>query len=78
MAVVSSTSTTTARRIGTFLSVAQFIVINLVIILICMGYRPTEARKQMPMLIDDDTQHSRMNRPGKFFSTRLLLHFFLK
>lgn len=77
MAVVSSSTSTmaAARRIGTFLSVAQFIVINLVIILICTGYRPTEARKQMPMLIDDDTHHSRMNRPGKSLFTRLLLHF---
>lgn len=57
------------RRIGTFFNVAQFIVINLVIILICLGYSPTaEARKQMPLLIDDESQHNRMNRPGKFQS----------
>lgn len=57
------------RRIGTFFNVAQLIVINLVIILICLSYSPTEARKQMPLLIADDTQ-SRMNRPGKLKSTQ--------
>ncbi|XP_031627582.1 dorsal-ventral patterning protein Sog isoform X2 [Contarinia nasturtii] len=57
-------------RIGTFFNVAQFIVINLVIILICLGNMPTEARKQMPLLIDDDTQ-TRMNRPECLFGKTL-------
>lgn len=53
------------RGIGTFFNVAQLIVINLVITLVCLSSAPTEARKQMPLLIDDDTQ-SRLNRPGEF------------
>lgn len=53
------------RRSGRFLNVAQFIVINLVIILIYTGHFPTEAKNSMPFLIDDD-QQSRLNRPGEF------------
>lgn len=59
-----TTMIVTTRKIGTFFNVAQFIVINLVIILICLG-NTTEARKQMPSLIDDDTP-TRSYRPGKF------------
>lgn len=56
-----------SRRYGTFLNVAQLIVINLVIILIYTGHFPTEARKSMPFLIDDD-QQSRFNRPGELWT----------
>lgn len=51
-------------RSGSFLNVSKFIVINLVIILIYLCYFPSEARKSMPLLIDDE-QQIRLNRPGK-------------
>lgn len=62
------------------LEVAQFIVINLVIIFVaavCCFATAADARKPMPLLIDDD-QHVRLNKPGKLcaFGTRIFSRFF--
>lgn len=63
-----STMRASTRRSGSIFDVAQFFVINLVIIFIYMCCFPTaDARKSMPPLIDDD-QHVRMNKPGEFSS----------
>lgn len=53
-----------ARRNGTFFNVAQFFVINLVIIFVCLRYVPVQARKIPPLMIEDDG-FKRMNRPGE-------------
>lgn len=61
------------RHNGTFFNVVKLIVINLVIILIYAGHFPTQARKLVPFLIDDD-QHSRLNRPGELNKYKKITH----
>lgn len=52
------------RRINALFNVAQLIVMNLVIIVMCLNDSEMEARQQMPLLIHDDS-YSRLIRQGK-------------
>lgn len=40
-------------------------IIAALIILLCVSFKPTEAHKKMPLIVDDRTQQNPMNRQGE-------------